>query len=300
MMIHHDRGIEKLGEINFRTEPLTESVYRYRPINEWLRQILVQDEIYFASPAKCNDPFDCRVAVSEDLTKGLLNRLEEAQAFAQVEKQALDVFGTEAVGDRQFTDEFASLSETEFAKFQGRVLEKAEGLNADVMGRIKSHILTRCDRIGICCFASRGDNLLMYSHYASQHSGCCLEFQIRDERGRRDSIFEESGDSTIFLREVRYDDQPPVVGLFDTITSMVEVVSTKHTRWAYEEELRAIRWNGPGPVRYRRKALTGIIFGCRTAASDIAQVREWIGPRTGVVLSRAVMTDNLSLSIAPV
>jgi len=46
-----------------RTEPLRETVYRYRAVNEWLEQILKQDELYFCTPDGCNDSFDCRFCV---------------------------------------------------------------------------------------------------------------------------------------------------------------------------------------------------------------------------------------------
>jgi hypothetical protein len=71
-MIHYDRGIAKDGRFRIRTEPLQETVYRYRAINDWLRTILVNDELYFATPADCNDPFDCRFEVTlDEPVKGL-------------------------------------------------------------------------------------------------------------------------------------------------------------------------------------------------------------------------------------
>jgi hypothetical protein len=43
-MIHRDRGVIDSGGIRLRTEPLQETVCRYRAVNDWLKPILLQDE----------------------------------------------------------------------------------------------------------------------------------------------------------------------------------------------------------------------------------------------------------------
>ena len=62
-MIHSDRGVVHSHGFRIRTEPLRETVYRYRAVNEWLEQILKRDELYFGTPEGCNDPFDRRFCV---------------------------------------------------------------------------------------------------------------------------------------------------------------------------------------------------------------------------------------------
>ena len=57
-------------------------LYRYRdlegPRAEWVRQIVVDSQIYFASPADFNDPFDCRVRFRTDgPTEELRDNLEK-------------------------------------------------------------------------------------------------------------------------------------------------------------------------------------------------------------------------------
>ena len=48
----------------------------------------------------------------------------------------------------------------------------------DVFQKIKTSIL-------ICCFSLRNDSILMWSHYAKNHTGACVEFEVDDNDFRK-------------------------------------------------------------------------------------------------------------------
>lgn len=56
-------------------------LYRYRAINKWLTESLVDQTLYFAAPDKLNDPFDCRI--------DLLKALRRAEISATGERRHL-------------------------------------------------------------------------------------------------------------------------------------------------------------------------------------------------------------------
>lgn len=298
-MIHYERGVVIADGFKIRVEPLTETIYRYRSINEWLKTILVDDELYFATPAECNDPFDCRFEVRlEDSCQGLEKFLREQQVFAKLFVGFGRTYDGPLPEQIAPTAKLAQMTESELQAY-AREIHSELGLgNPELQQLGKAKLESARDRMGVCCFAGRGDNLLMFAHYAAQHRGCCLEFQIRSETGGRATIFEDGG---TFLSDVVYSDDIPVVQLYEmgTVESMNRVLVTKHSRWAYEEEVRAIRGTGPGPVRYRREALTGLVFGYRATAGDIKLVLSWLGPRHGVTLSKAVPNQNAGLDLLP-
>src|SRR3972149_3744990 len=65
--------------------------YRYRdlvgPRSEWIKQIVVDSQVYFASPADFNDPFDCRVRFrtdgSLDALRQNLNQLLRERGYSR-------------------------------------------------------------------------------------------------------------------------------------------------------------------------------------------------------------------------
>jgi hypothetical protein len=299
-MIHRDRGVVSSNGLRIRTEPLEETVYRYRAIDEWLKPILMQDELYFATPEACNDPFDCRVEVSlDDPVQGLRAFLTEQRVVSQMMQLVGESYKGPMPEELAPSSRLATMTDAELSAYADKVYKQFDLRNPARQQVTKRTLEEARNRIGICCFAGRGDNLLMHAHYGAQHTGCCLEFQIRDHEGRRQSIFEEPG---LQFRDVIYQDLPPSVLLYEmgTVGSIFRVTLTKHTRWAYEEEVRVVRFNGPGPVRYRREALTSLIFGYKTPKEDVDLVRGWLGARPGVALSRVVPAPDAGLRVVPV
>jgi len=298
-MIHKDQGVETVDGFRIRTEPLRETLYRYRAIDDRLRDILVNDEIYFATPEACNDPFDCRFEASlEDPVAGLRAFLAEQQIFAQILRDTGQPYDGPMAEELAPSARLAEMTKAELAAHAEAVFEKFGFGNADHQRAVKERIETARERIGIACFAGRGDNLLMHAHYGGQHAGCCLEFQVRNDEGDRASIFD---DPSLQFRDVAYQDAPPSVALYEmgTLDTLFSVTLTKHTRWRYEEEVRVVRFRGPGPVRYRRDTLTGLIFGCAARDDQIERALGWLGERPGVTLSKAEITRDGGLTLVP-
>lgn len=115
---------------------------------------------------------------------------------------------------------------------------------------------------GILCLTACPKNILMWSHYADEHKGCCLEF---------------STDSIPFKRARKVNCLPeyPNARLVDFIGGFSEKDYDKHAKlttytksglWKYEEEWRVRRYpKGPGLVKFKERLLTGIVFGYRMA-----------------------------------
>jgi hypothetical protein len=39
-------------------------LYKYRPVNEFTKDIVCNSRVWFAKPATLNDPFDCQINVT--------------------------------------------------------------------------------------------------------------------------------------------------------------------------------------------------------------------------------------------
>ena len=86
-----DQRVRSLGE------RLPYTLYKYMRVDdeqrlEWLRRLLVDGELYFASSAELNDPFECAIAPSFAASEDQI--LEYARDW--VERQGQDPAGREA------------------------------------------------------------------------------------------------------------------------------------------------------------------------------------------------------------
>lgn len=99
--------------------------------------------------------------------------------------------------------------------------------------------------IGILCLTEKRDNLLMWAHYSSNHTGFVIEFNENhsffDRRTKENEIRRH-------LKKVRYSLKRPEVTLFDTGLSNEENIDrrikdifwVKSKHWEYEQEWRMI------------------------------------------------------------
>ena len=172
-------------------------------------------------------------------------------------------------------------------KIQTFLEEDLKGESRELVERAIKHYLQRpfqireieyevirreIENTGISCFSASEYILLMWSHYASRHAGVLLKFDIE-----KDVI----AFKTPYL--VEYPEHLPRYDfLGDSLKRphsgiMQHLYAMKSKDWAYEEEIRIIKWarNGPyrGLIDFNRGALLEVIFGYKTSVTTQTQVR---------------------------
>lgn len=124
------------------------------------------------------------------------------------------------------------------------------------------------DAMGVCCFSKTIKETLMWSHYAEEHKGVCLEYQFRGA-----SLL---GDITA-AQNVEYLDDPWVPWLVENapmdMTEFAKELALRYLRtkcpaWAYEQEARIIRQES-GPFKFRGVLLMEVCFGLRAPKPDV-------------------------------
>jgi hypothetical protein len=81
---------------------------------------------------------------------------------------------------------------------------------------------------GVCSFAGDPLNILMWSHYASNHRGLCLQFDVASDPG-------------LFTLPVEYSEEYPIVNwVTDFNKGVGDTLLRKHSGWSYERESRII------------------------------------------------------------
>ena len=119
------------------------------------------------------------------------------------------------------------------------------------------------DKTAVLCLAADPTQILMWSHYANSHKGCCLQFSTKYKLFNR-------------ARIVRYPPRYPNVNFLEVNDPndnkknslfVKTLFRNKAKFWKYEREWRVLG-NKPGLYQYEPSALTGIIFGHRIKSED--------------------------------
>ena len=241
-----------------------ETLYKYGKIGEHSETLFSTATIWFSSPGSLNDPFECRPWFT----------------FDGSEQQFLDLFTT--IARRKFPNCKPPQLVREARKLynQGRHKDPKfwEKFRIDV-----TRMLSK--QIGVCCLTRSSSNILMWSHYADEHKGFCLEFEATDFT----PMFGAA-------QEVKYAEGFPTVDFFNTPhDAQVDLIFlTKYSGWQYEEEYRIIdHTSGSGLHSYRAELLKSVTFGLRMPDSEKTRIRKWIEKReVEVKLYQASIDDR--------
>ena len=121
------------------------------------------------------------------------------------------------------------------------------------------------DDLPICCFSKNGSQMQMWSHYAEYHRGLCLEF---DEDLLLDRKCCEVHSVNYQPEQVRFD----VTNIKNLTKETIKFLYTKHSSWAYEEEVRFFHMPEPNSNNnypFNKNALTAIYFGSKCSDDNI-------------------------------
>lgn len=227
-------------------------LYKYGKFDKYTEKIFTSNEIYFSSPDEFNDPFDSKLHLTCDGTMK-----ERKHYLCKRYKKKYPKLSK---------DEILTVVEMEFTT-KGR----DEIVLNEAMKKSRENLRKEC---GICCFSEKRDNILMWAHYAKQHTGFCLEFDIDNDFFRPITCAIKVEYDTIWpeLNIMRLDSYPE--------GEVGKKLLIKANDWEYEQEWRIVdHKKGPGIKNFPENALSGVILGCRIAQENKEILFRWCGKR---------------------
>jgi hypothetical protein len=234
---------------------LSRFLYKFRSLNhhhslESLRDVIVGSELRLNRPTEFNDPFDMAAHFVMDAS------VEQRRArFTSLVKQQSSGMGWKAE--------------------QAAIQRLMSAPDEDHMARCQASLANIRASTGVYCFAGDPRSTLMWSHYASNHTGVCLQF----ERVRDFTVFGHA-------MTVKYSPDLPVVNwIIGFHESIGEMLFAKHPCWSYEAESRIIAYEQADRyLPFKAESLRGVIFGCRASDSVRATVEGMLSERATVGL----------------
>jgi len=147
--------------------------------------------------------------------------------------------------------------------------EKREVLLEISTNDIETKYQSVADRIEVLCLSSDGKQIQMWSHYAKNHTGICLEFDD-------DLLCNNLGD----MFRVHYSEEQYVLNLKtpeEPENDIIEAFCTKQKGWEYEQEIRMFRslksLKEGKNYSFNKQALKAIYFGCFCTPRNIRRYK---------------------------
>jgi hypothetical protein len=245
-------------------------LYKYRPWNPWAKNIISTGDLWYAKIDSFNDPFEGRFDISSDLS--VVEAVALATKYLMGKKEEVDF--------SRRPHSWAYISNYIDSKVLSFDADYGLRCRPEFYERVKGEIPSIADYyrgVGVLSLAAGCDSILMWSHYASNHEGICLEFDVR-------------GSECSYLKPVSYADSYPVARIADLVNDrdalMDVMVYTKSSHWAYEQEWRAHKDEGNKSYPFDGKLRT-IILGAKFDYESFGDDVRELADSKGVGLKRA-------------
>ena len=164
-----------------------EKFYKFKPFNEYLIKELCNGDIYYSSPESFNDPLDCAPVITPDVhgndLKELYHRIISHQFGEEASKQKLQTI-------------YQQLEEHEKPYPHRSYLELY--MYEDILEAIKKPF----SNYGVLSLTITYNSPLMWSHYADQHRGVCIEYKLVDSVEIRPEIIEYTRPRSISAQDI--------------------------------------------------------------------------------------------------
>lgn len=221
-------------------------LYKYRSLSgdakDRVRDLIVNQRLYFAGPSQMNDPFECKPHLMTNAT---------------------------APQRRRHATELIKRQQGEGPRAERR--RQVKGIRADPTYSLAMMESMRAtlDALGIFSLSAKHDDLLMWPHYANNHCGLCVRFDT--------DVLLAAADLVPF--PVLYREDRPVCDVILERTSewLDKAALTKGKPWAYEEEWRIIRNRGARQVvQLTEPTIDGVLLGANISLADRTDVIRWV------------------------
>ena len=268
MRLRHPSDIDEDSTLSETLARMPEQLYRYYGVagdrRKWLRQLLVESKLYFASVGEFNDPFDSKMPVS-----------------FQASRLELDTYW------RRFAKEAEPNARMYQLKPKVRKLVN-RALTSQGQQKLAEQMQKSLEKNGTACFAPSATNTLLWAYYAEGHQGVAVRFKMTLPNLARLG-------SNFVPVQMQYRKKVPKLNFYGgtTVEFLTTVLGTKSAAWAHEEEWRLVLQADHGLRRIPESMIDAAIFGLKTTELTRQEVRQWNRERKQPVeLFRVVRTPG--------
>tara|TARA_R110000868_G_scaffold352856_1_gene614098 strand:+ start:2316 stop:3281 length:966 start_codon:yes stop_codon:yes gene_type:complete len=161
---------------------LPKRLYKFRGVSDYSLDNLKAGTVWMCSPLKFNDPYDCAATISARQITGGTIELPEA-ILSRLRGSLNDLEIAEALASN---NPIFRIVELVLLKDTSVPREKVPGMVEALLGAQEHVLQPLLDRniasvregIKVCSFCEDHETILMWSHYASNHTGFCMEYKI--------------------------------------------------------------------------------------------------------------------------
>lgn len=217
-------------------------LYKYRYFNEKLvsrnrlpggeqipqwHQVLYDGLIFPAAPESFNDPYDCDFLLEDSFLDSRAARdifIDMLSSRCKLTQAEVDLINS--------SDRLESALKTVlWNHFRVRSRGLAKTLMCDLNDKFKE----AKELLRVACFSENNSSILMWSHYAQNHTGFCIEYNLNEWDCKNHIKPVQYSNERHYISGNFADDLSPHAG-----RSIMDAALYKSSEWSYEKEWRLV------------------------------------------------------------
>lgn len=237
------RDLDIDGAYRLKHDHLPPAIFKFRNVSDLSLANLRDSTVWLADPKALNDPYDCahfinQAALESNILRApppdLADKLPAPRKDEILEALSASEDPTSTLVDVLLPKE----SPTARAGIKQALAEALGTLHSDVMESYSNRIK---DAFKLCSFSERVDSPVMWAHYADNHKGFCIEYDVAslksdDYRARflypviySDQVFDATELIALGVDDARFNN------LRYCLAALI-----KSNDWSYEKEWRLV------------------------------------------------------------
>ena len=260
-------------------------MFKYRTCCDDNISAFEKDQLWLATSDKFNDPFDTLIQFDKEELSRALDVLSSPDVFAafkryfaaggQIPPQVSRVVDCEEIA------RLRGIAKEEVSSDAAKGLGAQEKISLQIMVALCVNFLPQVvQRFStVVCLSERIDSILMWSHYADNHKGFALGYDLRPFLSPNDQGI---GLFPVVYDEKRYNANDFIIWLFCSLFQIpaanpdlmnsVKLLLYKSLDWEYEREWRLIKTNNKDFFKEKAEPIicrpNSIYYGCRISNSN--------------------------------
>ena len=236
--------------LTIKQEHLPKRIYKYRQVSPHHISNLRSNTVRLSSPESFNDPYDCWLTLADDMVATLIER-RVLDAFVKANKLQKVISQPQIDSARKSLSPLKTIvtyiPESSNKATRTKLKQKAESYSKKARDVANDKVVSILHgwrkMVKLCSFSAVNDSLLMWGHYADNHRGFCLEYDI--EHLNASHPFRKNLYPVIYSNQLyglRLWAEKLVALSRPELTDMLPLLAMIHKfeGWKYEEEWRMI------------------------------------------------------------
>lgn len=267
-------------------------LYRFEKLEDKRLDTIANGQLWIASPSTFNDLDDCRI-------RGLYVGVDDDKHHERISNSLNNLYNDSnkyPFGDNLYKSikAYTNSSLKDKTELSKNILNGLD-LSASVSS-IRAEIINNV--LVSCFFEGDSNNSLMWAHYANNHKGFCIEYELQ-----------QAAPEVFGFNRVNYVSLLPEIYatelLFNPHETIARIVYSKSLEWSYEREWRYVEYQNTKTILKGKRVRmpsnlkpTRIITGARFADNDdaklIAKLMQVAGELgINVIPKKSSLTKNL-------